>query len=69
MRDLRKSVDDEVDVRLLVLGSVAVQVVARGELKQETLHAGRMSLAAGLLLAAAAVFLSWRRRLKARART
>jgi len=46
----------------------ALEVIARGELKPETLHVGRMALAAGLLLAAGAVFLSWRRKLKARAR-
>ncbi len=52
----------------LDIHAAALEVAARGELKRETLHAGRMALAAGLLLAAAAVFLSWRRKQKARAR-
>jgi len=52
----------------LDIHAAALEVVARGELKQETLHAGRMALAAGLLLAAAAVFLSWRAKQKAKDR-
>lgn len=52
----------------LDIHALGLEVVARGELKREALHPGRMALAAGLLLAAATVFLSWRRRLKARAR-
>ena len=52
----------------LDIHALGMEVVARGELKREALHPGRMALAAGLLLAATAVFLSWRRRLKARAR-
>src|SRR4030042_3478129 len=46
----------------------ALEVVARGELKRETLHVGRMALAAGLLLAAAAVFFLWRGTQRARER-
>ena len=42
----------------------ALEVVTRGELKRETLHAGRMALAAGLLLASMAAFLLWRARQK-----
>ncbi len=46
----------------------ALQVVARGELRQETLHAGRMALAAGFLLSAGVAFLLWRRRQKGQVR-
>ena len=46
----------------------ALEVVTRGELKRETLHAGRMALAAGLLLSAAVAFLLWRARQKSQNR-
>ena len=52
----------------LDIHAAAVEVVARGELKMETLHTGRMALAAGLLLAAAAVFFLWRAKQRARER-
>ncbi len=52
----------------LDIHAAEIEVVARGELKPETLHPGRMALAAGLLLAAMAVFFLWRRRLKSRER-
>jgi len=52
----------------LDIHATALEVAARGELKRETLHSGRMALAAGLLLAAAAAFGFWRRKQKARAR-
>ena len=42
----------------------ALEVVARGELTLVKLRAGRMALAAGLLLSAAVAFLLWRARLK-----
>jgi hypothetical protein len=44
----------------LDIHAVALEVVTRGELKPVALHPGRMALAAGLLLAAAAVFFLWR---------
>jgi len=52
----------------LDIHAAVLEVVAQGELKRETLHAGRMALAAGLLLAAAAAFFLWRVKQKARAR-
>ena len=52
----------------LDIHAVALEVVARGELTQETLHPGRLALAAGLLLAAAAVFFLWRAKQRARDR-
>jgi hypothetical protein len=52
----------------LDIHAVALEVVARGELKAVALHPGRMALAAGLLLAAAAVFFLWRAKQRARER-
>ncbi len=52
----------------LDIHALGLEVVAQGELKRETLHAGRMALAAGLLLAAAAAFSLWRARQRARER-
>lgn len=40
--------------------AVTLEVVVRGELKRVPLQAGRMVMAAGLLLASAAAFLLWR---------
>jgi hypothetical protein len=48
----------------LDIHALALQVVAQGELRQETLHAGRMALAAGFLLSAGVAFLLWRQRQK-----
>jgi hypothetical protein len=52
----------------LDIHATTLEVVARGELKRVTLHAGRMALAAGLLLAAAVAFLLWRARQKSQDR-
>jgi hypothetical protein len=52
----------------LDIHAAALEVVAPGELKRETLHVGRMALAAGLLLSAAAAFFLWRARQKGRER-
>ncbi len=47
----------------------ALEVVAPGQLIRETLHAGRMAIAAALLLFAAVAFLLWRARQKGQVRT
>jgi len=52
----------------LDIHAAALEVVTPGELKRETLHAGRMALAAGLLLSAAVAFFLWRARQKGRER-
>ena len=52
----------------LDIHAAALEVVARGELRQVALHAGRMALAAGLLLSAAVAFLLWRAKQKGRER-
>jgi hypothetical protein len=52
----------------LDIHAVALEVVARGELIRVRLHAGRMALAAGLLLSAAVAFLLWRARQKSQDR-
>jgi hypothetical protein len=52
----------------LDIHATVVEVVSRGELVGVTLHAGRMVLAAGLLLAAAVAFWLWRVREKSQDR-
>jgi hypothetical protein len=52
----------------LDIHAAALEVVARGELRRVTLLAGRMALAAGLLLSAAVAFLLWRARQKGQER-
>jgi len=52
----------------LDIHAAALEVVTPGELKRETLHSGRMALAAGLLLSAAVAFFLWRARQKGRER-
>jgi hypothetical protein len=52
----------------LDIHATVLEVVMPGELKCETLHAGRMALAAGLLLSAAVAFFLWRARQKGRER-
>jgi hypothetical protein len=52
----------------LDIHAATLEVVSPGELKRETLHAGRMALAAGLLLSAAVAFFLWRARQKGRER-